>query len=55
VTWIRPFRFASLFYWAVGDQQLANGAGLGSIAVLGVVAVAAALAATVSFRRLDVR
>ena len=54
VTWIRPFRFASLFYWAVGDQQLANGAGLGSFAVLALVGVAATLAARVTFRRLDV-
>jgi ABC-2 type transport system permease protein len=55
VTWIRPFRFVSLFYWAIGDRQLANGAGLGAFAVLGAVAVAAGLAATVAFRRVDVR
>ncbi len=55
VTWIKPLRFASLFYWAVGDQQLANGAGLGPFAVLAAVGVAAMLAATIAFRRFDVR
>jgi ABC-2 type transport system permease protein len=55
VSWIRPLRFASLFYWAVGDQQLAGGAGLSSFAVLTIVAVAAAAAAVLAFRRFDVR
>jgi ABC-2 type transport system permease protein len=55
VTWIRPVRFASLFYWAVGNDQLANGASLVSFAVLAGVAVAAPTAASVSFRRFDVR
>ena len=55
VSWIRPLRFASLFYWAVGDQQLAHGAGLGSLAVLMIVAVAAVVAAVLAFRRFDVR
>ena len=55
VSWIRPFRFASLFYWAVGDQQLANGAGLGALAVLAAVGIVAASAATTAFRRFDVR
>ena len=55
VHWVRPLRFASLFYWSVGDNQLAGGAGLASFAVLVVVAVLAALAASVAFARLDVR
>ncbi len=55
VNWLRPLRFASPFYWAVGDNQLANGAGLASFAVLIVLAVLAALAASVAFARLDVR
>lgn len=52
---IAPLRFASLFYWSVGDNQLATGAGVGSFAVLVGVAVLAALAAFVAFRRLDIR
>jgi ABC-2 type transport system permease protein len=55
VSWIRPFRFVSLFYWAVGDQQLARGASLGSLVLLAIVAVAAALAGILAFRRFDVR
>ncbi len=55
VSWVRPLRFASLFYWSVGNNQLADGAGLASFAVLVGVAVLAALAANVAFRRLDVR
>jgi ABC-2 type transport system permease protein len=55
VHWIHPLRYASLFYWAVGNQQLTNGAGPGSLAVLLAVAIAAAIAANTAFRRLDVR
>ncbi len=54
VDWIKPLRFASPFYWAVGDDQLATGAGLASFAVLGGVAIAAAVAARQCFERLDV-
>ncbi len=55
VHWIKPLRFASLFYWAVGNDQLANGATLGSLAVLLAVGIAAAIATDLAFRRLDVR
>ena len=55
VQWIHPLRYASLFYWAVGNQQLSDGAGPGSFAVLLAVAIAGAIAANIAFRRLDVR
>lgn len=55
VHWIQPLRNASLFNWAVGNEQLTNGAGPGSFAVLVAVAIAAAIAATTTFRRLDIR
>lgn len=55
VDWVHPIRFASLFYWAVGDQQLENGAGIGSFAVLLGVGAIAAIAAQAAFRRVDVR
>jgi ABC-2 type transport system permease protein len=55
VHWIHPLRFASLFYWAVGNQQLTKAAGLGPFAVLLGVAVAAATAGNATFRRLDIR
>jgi ABC-2 type transport system permease protein len=55
VQWIHPLRYASLFYWAVGNQQLTTGAGPGSLAVLLAVAIAAAISANIAFRRLDIR
>ncbi len=55
VHWVRPLRFASLFYWAIGNDQLAHGAGLASFAVLVGVALVAALAAAIAFTSLDVR
>ncbi|MGA2471132.1 MAG: ABC transporter permease subunit [Solirubrobacteraceae bacterium] len=55
VSAIAPLRFASLFYWSVGDNQIANGASLAAFAVLTAVAILAGLAAILAFRRLDVR
>ena len=55
VHWIKPLRFASLFYWAVGNQQLTNGAGPGSFAVLLAVATVATIGANLAFQRLDIR
>jgi len=55
VHWIHPLRYASLFYWAVGDQQLTNGTRAGAFAVLICVAVAAAIGANIAFRGLDIR
>ena len=55
VHWIHPVRYASLFYWAVGNEQLTRGAGPGSLAVLLGVAIAAGIAANAAFRLLDIR
>ncbi|HUO69904.1 MAG TPA: ABC transporter permease subunit [Solirubrobacteraceae bacterium] len=55
VAWLKPTRFASLFYWADGNHQLAQGAGLTSFAVLAAVAIATALATNTALRHLDVR
>ncbi len=55
VSWVKPLRFASLFYWAVGNNQLATGAGLDSFAVLLGAGIAAALGARAAFVRFDVR
>ena len=55
VHWLRPLRFASLFYWADGNHQLSQGANLASFAVLASVGIAAALVANEAFRRFDVR
>ena len=53
VTWIRPVRFASLFYWSVGNNQLTVGLSLGELAVLVVVGVALGGVAIAAFERLD--
>ena len=55
VDWIKPLRFASLFYWAVANQQLTNGTRPESFAILIGVAIAAAISANTAFRRLDIR
>jgi ABC-2 type transport system permease protein len=52
---IQPLRYASLFYWATGNSQLSQGAGLATFAVLVAVAAAGTAAARAAFTRLDVR
>lgn len=55
VSWLKPVRPFSLFYWAVGNDQLAVGLSAGSWLVLGIVAVALTVASVASFERLDIR
>lgn len=55
VHWLKPLRFASLFYWADGNRQLSQGADLASFALLAGIGIAATLAANEAFRRFDVR
>ena len=55
IGWIRPARYASLFYWSVGNQQLANGLSLASVGVLIFVGVLLTLTALAGFGRLDLR
>lgn len=53
-SWIRPGRYASLFYWSVGNRQLSRGVSVGDYAVLVVVGLCALAAAMLAFRRLDI-
>lgn len=53
VAWIRPARYASLFYWSVGNSQISDGVTAGGYAVLITVAGCALGAAMLAFRRLD--
>ncbi|HKI92305.1 MAG TPA: ABC transporter permease subunit [Gaiellaceae bacterium] len=53
VSWLHPARYASLFYWSVGNDQITRGAGLLDYAVLVAVALCGLIAATTAFRRLD--
>ncbi len=43
VSAIEPFRYASLFYWAVGDNQMTDGLSLASVAVLAFTGIVAAI------------
>ncbi|GAB2644951.1 ABC transporter permease subunit [Prescottella soli] len=54
VSWIRPARLASPFFYAVGDGQLVEGVSVTAFVVLSAVAVALSAATVVAFRRLDV-
>ena len=54
-SWIRPGRYASLFYWSVGNSQLSHGVSAGDYAVLAGVGLCAFAAAMLAFRRLDIR
>ena len=54
VSWIRPARYASLFYWSVGNSQISHGVSPGSYAVLIIVGLCVLAAAMLAFRRLDI-
>jgi beta-exotoxin I transport system permease protein len=49
ISWLDPAKYASLFYYAVGNNQLANGLSLGAVGVLGVVAAVLAVVAASLF------
>ncbi|AHH19772.1 hypothetical protein NONO_c49880 [Nocardia nova SH22a] len=53
VHWLRPARFASPFFYAVGDGQLDHGLSLAWCGVLIGIAVAAVAATVAAFERLD--
>ena len=55
VTWLRPARYASLFFYAVGNGQLTHGLRAGDLAALTATAVILVVASVWSFDRLDVR
>jgi beta-exotoxin I transport system permease protein len=54
-SWIRPARYASLFYWSVGNNQTTGGVSLADFAVLVFVGAVVTCFAVLAFRRLDVR
>jgi ABC-2 type transport system permease protein len=53
ISWMRPARYASLFYWAVGNGELERGLSAASAGVLLIVAAVLLLVAVVRFERLD--
>jgi ABC-2 type transport system permease protein len=50
---IRPGRYLSLFYWAVGNDQISKGVSLTSFTVLIMTGLAALFAAAAAFRHAD--
>jgi ABC-2 type transport system permease protein len=54
-SWIRPGRYASLFYWSVGNSQISHGVSPADYAVLITTALCALAATTLAFRRFDIR
>jgi ABC-2 type transport system permease protein len=54
ISWIQPGRYASLFYWSVGNGQITQGVSPGDYAVLIGTGLAALAAAMLAFRRLDI-
>ena len=53
VSFVEPLRYVSLFYWSVGNNQLANGVGAAGWAVLIVAGLAVLAVAVRGFRTLD--
>lgn len=55
VHWIHPLRFASPFFYAVGDGQLVRGLSTGGAAVLIGIAVVLGIASIKACKRLDIQ
>jgi ABC-2 type transport system permease protein len=55
VSWLHPARFASLFFYAVGDGQLSHGLSLAWAGILIGVAALAITGCLLAFDRLDIR
>ncbi len=53
IDWIRPARFVSPFYWAIGGDPLASGLGFWSAAALAGTVVALVAGAVVAMRQAD--
>jgi ABC-2 type transport system permease protein len=51
---INGIRWLSPFFWSVGNNQLANGVGLGSLAPLLALGLVLTTATIPAFRRLDI-
>ena len=53
-SWVRPGRYASLFYWSVGNSQINLGVSPGDYVVLTITGLCALAAAILAFRKLDI-
>jgi ABC-2 type transport system permease protein len=53
IPWVRPARYASLFYWAIGNGQLERGLSAASVVVLVSIAGGLLAVSLAAFNRLD--
>ena len=53
ISWIRPGRYLSLFYWSVGNDQISRGVSIGDITALIVAGLCALAAAVAVFGQAD--
>jgi ABC-2 type transport system permease protein len=53
ISWLRPERYLSLFYWSVGNNQISKGVSLGDFIVLIVIGLCALAAVVAAFQRAD--
>ena len=53
ISWLRPGRYLSLFYWSVGNNQITKGASAADFTVLILVGLCALAAAVAAFRWAD--
>jgi ABC-2 type transport system permease protein len=53
ISWLRPGRYLSLFYWSVGNDQIGKGVSAAGFSVLVVVGLCALFAAVAAFRQAD--
>jgi ABC-2 type transport system permease protein len=53
ISWIRPGRYLSLFYWSVGNDQITKGVSVGDFTVLILVGLCGLVAAVAAFRWAD--
>lgn len=55
INWLRPTRFISPYFYAVGDKQIQHGLPIAYAAILATATLLFAVAAVVAFERLDLR
>jgi len=53
ISWIRPGRYLSLFFWSVGNDQISRGVSIADFTVLTVTGLCTLFAAVIAFRQAD--
>ena len=55
ISWLHSWRYVSLFYWSVGNNQITDGASVWDLVFLTAVGAVVMFAAVFAFRRADLR